>query len=467
MALIKFSSREFEFVQQPSKDFDCPVCLEMLKDPFLTACCGNHFCKTCVDATKKSTDRCPLCNQTLSGIIDKKFQRQINDLKIFCPNRMSGCEWSGELDKLKKHLSAGEADGECKYVVLSCTFNCGEKLYRIHLNDHAKECDLRPFICEYCDYESTYLDIVYNHQLKCPEYPVSCPNSCSAAHLTRSTVDQHRAVCLEETVLCSFSEVGCKEKMKRRALPQHIEANMLQHQLLMCHTLRDLKRCNDTLIETIKDLTKSNQHLKKGNEAMRRAQNTPEYWINGYKLMAKRVEKTHWREYLSSMAVTSTNIPEPESPMIIKWTDYSKKKKEGKSYFYYTKPFITHRNGYIMQLRIFQNGTGSGEGSHISVYCCLMRGKNDETLKWPFRGTVIVTLLNQLQDNQHVSKEIWSSNDAKPAEVVRKPLTTHIRNETGWGNDKFISITEAENFTDSKQYLMNDTLYFKVTAKPM
>lgn len=48
-----------------------------------------------------------------------------------------------------------------------------------------------------------------------------------------------------------------------------------------------------------------------------------------------------------------------------------------------------------------------------------------------------------------------------------KPSTSSVRNETGWGYDKFISITEADNFTDYKQYLMNDTLYFKVTAESM
>ena len=80
---------------------------------------------------------------------------------------------------------------------------------------------------------------------------------------------------------------------------------------------------------------------------------------------------------------------------------------------------------------------------------------------------VVVSLLNQVQDDQHVSREVWSSIETKPREVIMKPSTSSVRNETGWGYDKFISITEADNFTDYKQYLMNDTLYFKVTAESM
>ena len=62
--------------------------------------------------------------------------------------------------------------------------------------------------------------------------------------------------------------------------------------------------------------------LKKDNEELRKAQKTAEYWINGYKLMAKGVKKTHWREYLCSLAVVCTNIPQPICSVILKWADY-------------------------------------------------------------------------------------------------------------------------------------------------
>lgn len=148
--------RTYEFVQQPSRDFDCPICLEILKEPFLTACCGNHFCKPCVDATKKTGDHCPLCKEAMSGIIDKKIQRQINELQIYCLNRNNGCTWMGELGSQEKHLSVEETKGECKYVLLPCPLNCGQHLFRYKLYEHVNEmCELRSYKCEYCGYSST------------------------------------------------------------------------------------------------------------------------------------------------------------------------------------------------------------------------------------------------------------------------------------------------------------------------
>ena len=47
------------------------------------------------------------------------------------------------------------------------------------------------------------------------------------------------------------------------------------------------------------------------------------------------------------------------------------------------------------------NGEGDGEGTHITVGTCLMRGEFDSQLKWPFRGTVTIQLVNQLEDKEH------------------------------------------------------------------
>ena len=38
------------------------------------------------------------------------------------------------------------------------------------------------------------------------------------------------------------------------------------------------------------------------------------------------------------------------------------------------------------------------QGTHVSVFTCLMRGEFDSHLKWPFRGDITIQLLNQLED---------------------------------------------------------------------
>ena len=47
-----------------------------------------------------------------------------------------------------------------------------------------------------------------------------------------------------------------------------------------------------------------------------------------------------------------------------------------------------------------------GAGTHVSVFACLVKGRNDDNLPWPFTGEVTFTLLNQLEDENHRSDTI-------------------------------------------------------------
>ena len=93
-----------------------------------------------------------------------------------------------------------------------------------------------------------------------------------------------------------------------------------------------------------------------------------------------------------------------------------------------------------------------------------MKGKHDDHLRWPFKGTVTISLLDQLGDNQHHTRTIHLGISVNHADTVEKPESDKIRNEAGWGFPKFISLSKVESSTDHKQYLMNDTLYLKISA---
>jgi len=242
--------------------------------------------------------------------------------------------------------------------------------------------------------------------------------------------------------------MGCTEKMKRCLLQEHMEKSIIQHQSMICDEMK-----------------KENERLKKDNEELRKAQKTSEYWINGYRLMAEGVMKTHWREYLISLAVVSTNIPEPVCPVILKWPGYGANKqraKEGKDTFYYMRPFYTCVGGYKMQLRVYPNGKDNGKNTHLSVYCHLVPGRNDDYLNWPFKGTIRLSILNQIEDGEHFDRELWSFHHVVPDKIAKKPFA--VRNEDGWGYAQFVQIGEIEKFSATKQYLMSDTLFFRISS---
>jgi len=77
---------------------------------------------------------------------------------------------------------------------------------------------------------------------------------------------------------------------------------------------------------------------------------------------------------------------------------------------------------------------------------------------------VEVTLLNQVNDTDHYTREIWEPQSAKPIEVNGQPAQDKIRNERGWGPIQFMSSADIEQITDTTQYLMNDTVYLQVTV---
>lgn len=113
--------------------------------------------------------------------------------------------------------------------------------------------------------------------------------------------------------------------------------------------------------------------------------------------------------------------------------------------------FYTHPNGYHMCLEVYPHGNDDGQGTHVSVYVHMVKGNKDNELKWPFCGTVIITVLNQLEDKQHHTMELnlVSGDNMTVGE--------------SWGYSQFIAHKDLNRY--GAQYLRDDTLYFRVSVK--
>ena len=55
-----------------------------------------------------------------------------------------------------------------------------------------------------------------------------------------------------------------------------------------------------------------------------------------------------------------------------------------------------------MCLGVFPGGNGEGRGTHVSLFIHIMKGESDSQLKWPFRGSVVIEMLNQQADHTHL-----------------------------------------------------------------
>ena len=109
MASLSATDNDYDFVEKPSEDFFCPVTFDILREPHLTPCCGNHL--SAVAVTRLQGQPCPVCKEPhLNTVPDKFFKRRVYELKVRCPNKSLGCEWVGELGSLDRHLSQNSVE---------------------------------------------------------------------------------------------------------------------------------------------------------------------------------------------------------------------------------------------------------------------------------------------------------------------------------------------------------------------
>ena len=70
------NQEEFDFVEQPSEDFFCPVTFELLLNPHRTTCCGHHLSEKAVNRLQHEGKPCPMCKEPkLVTMPDKFFKR--------------------------------------------------------------------------------------------------------------------------------------------------------------------------------------------------------------------------------------------------------------------------------------------------------------------------------------------------------------------------------------------------------
>ncbi len=173
------------------------------------------------------------------------MKRNVNRLKIYCPNRSKGCEQITTVGECEQHL-----ERNCVLEDVSCTLKCGERMPRQELQNHgSNQCSHRHVTCSYCETIVMHKDIdTKRHFEICPNYPLSCPNDCGRKDIKRHLLEAHRQIlCPLELVECSFSETGCGD-VPRQDLEAHLASDMQQHLALVMLSMSDTKK---TLSETI------------------------------------------------------------------------------------------------------------------------------------------------------------------------------------------------------------------------
>ena len=139
-------------------------------------------------------------------------------------------------------------------------------------------------------------------------------------------------------------------------------------------------------------------------------------------------------------------------------SEYSKRKQFNNRYF--SLPFTTSSQSCTLCIVVYANGFGSGKDSHLSIYAFVMKGQHDDRLQWSFTGTIIIELLNWLEDKEHYNKTLSISTNN---EFVR---VTKGKYGNSFGYHQFIPQSSLNSSTSNTQYLYQDCIRVRVQAIP-
>jgi len=263
----------------------------------------------------------------------------------------------------------------------------------------------RQYQCPHCKDTGRHWEITTTHLVTCPKLKIPCPNAQCNASVSRCELSDHRTKCLFEEVRCKYADTGCEKKPLRKDLQQHENDYLLHLQLAV-----------ETVYQQQKEM----------------------------KAMEDVIARTQPR------------------PCVFKMTKFNQHKISQDEW--YSPPFYIHPGSYKMCIYVYANGSGSGKGTHISVFACLMRGKNDDSLSWPFTGKVTITLLNQLEDKNHHTKAVEFPQEVQTEVNVR--VVNGDRADRGYGWVEFISHNQLGYHAEQNcQYLEDDCLYFRIVAR--
>ena len=431
---------ECEFVTQPSKEFpqsECPVCLHILREPYQVTCCGKSFCKDCIKRVKGDRKPCPCCNEDdVHDFPNKGLQQPLYDFQVYCSNKDSGCEWKGELGQLDHHLNVSQTTPEnelegCQHSNINCTF-CQNTFVRSELHYHKTElCDKRPFSCEHCNaFESIYEDVIHNHWPVCDLFPVKCPNECGAFPQRRHTKSHVEKDCPLTLVACDFNYIGCKVRLPRKNVPDHLREDQATHLSLLAISHKKQQH-------EIKELKERQQDLQGEISKL----------------------KLHEQDFQGEISKLKLHVGiVPVHFMIHGFSQYHFDIKQ-----WISPHFYSHSNGYKLCLRMYYTEEGVSlklplkglthpyPNNDIVLNCYLLPGEYDNQLKWPFEGRVALQILPK-QEDVHLQPfvKIIKLNAA----VQRKQRTRET--------DGMVCGKTTMKVKDVQQYINNDCLKISI-----
>ena len=439
------------------------------------SCCGHKFCRECIERVEKDGKGCPLCNTPgFSFMRERALERTLKDMDVFCSFKTEGCEWTGKLKELENHLNRlysieNQLSG-CQFVEVECMYHqCGESLQRRHITTHqSNQCKKRPYSCDYCrDFASTFEEVINKHYPICGKYPVACPNDCSVYKFERQAVERHlENECPLVVVNCPFTYTGCGVTLPRRDMHEHAQ-DMSTHFKLLGSFTQKLARENENLhlhmVQVEAEAKRMCEVVKKNEEQRlyieREAEKKQDSLLEKIsKLSSICCASSHHIKHSEMLGKKCGYFSSECMTMVAHCTVSKDAEMELRSMYFPVLPFkfrvekflsfkkmatdnvvyspVFYPYGYKLRIIMIrsQYSKALSFDAFMSIYVEIMPGPFDETLKWPFKGSVTIQIVNQLNDHNYYEKTGKFSDETYEKDTIRPDDHHSIK----WGITQFI-----------------------------
>ena len=415
------------------KDYICVICHSIMKDVVQTSC-GHKYCRECLLVyMKRVSKKCPVCTESLDidkEIFPDKFtSNQINAFLVYCrKSQDDGCTWKGRLDKLDIHF-----EDECDFKWIDCPNDCGQFMYRHQFLQHEKDvCPNRKATCPYCSTDFRHFQLK-KHFITCSMFPINCDFCHTPEQIPRMKRENHyKRECRVYPLDCPFAIVGCKFRDAREKMEEHVQKEFLNHMFDFGeHFGKNQNTYPQNCISTsgvsseIQDMIFRNMTVKK-----------------------QEIENS-----IRGLMCNGTYVWKIEN-----FQSKIEKARDKKVEKIYSPPFYSSPFGYKFCLCLLPCGTSENVEESLSIFLHIMKGEYDDTLQWPFSGTVSFRLFNQIENGIDLEETCSLSPN-----LLFSQRAKNERNFKGYGYDSFLSLEELEA---NPGFTKNDTLMIRCIVKP-
>ena len=399
----------YNFISEPENCLLCSICLDLASQPKQCEDYGK-FCSECIE--KNGRRPCPNCRTN-----KPRYFRDARSKQIFLCIALPMYLLSGRREINALQVRCANSERGCQWTGTVCT-----------LDNHIASCQFAlvpcPNKCEE-DKGTGELLLIRKHldqhlKTKCPKRAYECPH-CGEKGTFVSITEDHDQVCEKKIVACPNKRSGCSLSMERGKAQEHVSSDC-EYTEVAC--VYESLGCGVRMLRRDRE-----KHEKKNRE--------------------KHVDFS--LDTVRSLSEQHKTLSEGET-VVFQLPGYASKKE--KNEIFYSTPFYTHPGGYKMCIMVYANGNGDGGGTHVSVFTKLLEGRYDNQLHWPFLGTATYELLNQLGDDNH--QRI----------VINFAASSDMRVGSSRGCAIFTPHSSlGHNLATNTQYLLDDTLYFRVSVK--